>query len=85
MALTGKRSEMNVTSNFGPAARRVNVRKDYSAESVWRSVLSEPLHVASIDGPLDAPDNMPAGAMRSTASATPQQAVVVREGSILWW
>lgn len=42
---------------------RVLVRKDYSEESIWRDALgySEPLHVWSTDGAIDAPTRIPNG------------------------
>lgn len=73
-----------MVSNFGP--RRVSVRWGYGDEAIWREALgrADPLHVASTTGPLDAPDNMPAGAVRALPSGKPAQVVTVRPGSILW-
>lgn len=81
---------MKMTSKFG-SARRVGVRGVFSDEAVWRDALGgpEPLHVASTDGPLDAPESMPGGGMagfNGTLTGKPhvQAVVVFREGSILW-
>lgn len=73
-----------MVSNFGP--RRAIVRWAFSDEATWREPLGSafPLHPCSTVGPLDAPDNMPAGAARSTPSGKPAQVVTVRPGSILW-
>jgi hypothetical protein len=48
--------------------QRVNVRYGFRDQDVWREALggAEPLFVFSIDGPLDAPDQMGAGGMRAT-------------------
>jgi hypothetical protein len=47
---------------------RVGVRACFSDEAVWRETLggAEPLHIFSMCGSLDAPENMTAGGMRAT-------------------
>lgn len=49
------------------SSTRVQVRGGFTEESIWRDVLgdSEPLPLFVTFGPLDAPDTMPAGSMRS--------------------
>ena len=49
-------------------AKRVHVRQGFTEESIWRDALggAEPLLVFVTYGPLDAPDHMPAGSLRST-------------------
>ena len=48
-------------------AKRVQVRRGFTEENVWREALggAEPLLCFVTYGPLDAPDNMPAGSHRS--------------------
>lgn len=50
-------------SIFTTLTRTALVRPDFSEEAIYRAVLSVPLHVYAIDGPLDAPEWMPAGSM----------------------
>lgn len=54
-------------SGIHDMTRRVLVRQDYAEESIYRRALPrEPLFVFVIDGPIDAPDWMPAGSFTST-------------------
>lgn len=48
--------------------RYASVRSDFTEEAIYREALgrTEPLRVAVIDGPLDAPEWIPAGGTKST-------------------
>lgn len=53
-------------SAITPLTRFISVRHGFTEQCVWRPALGgyEPLRVAVTDGPLDAPDWMPAGSMQ---------------------
>ena len=56
--------------------RVATVRFGFTQECDWRDALggAEPLRVAVIDGPIDAPDWLPAGSTRAArGSCTPAQ------------
>lgn len=54
-------------SAFSDLTRYAQVRAPFTEEGTYRDALgrAEPLRVFVADGPLDAPEWMPAGAMRS--------------------
>ena len=56
------------TGGYSSLTRLAVVRASHSEQSVWRSALGDQasLHVWSADGPLDVPQHLPAGGMRST-------------------
>lgn len=58
---------MTKPENFKTAPRAV-VRHDFAECATYRPALPGcvPLFALSIDGPLDAPENMPAGSMRAS-------------------
>lgn len=63
------------------SALRVLVRYGFSDENIWRDALGNTaqLFVCSIDGPLDAPEHMPAGAMKSCGTYPSRQQTAGRE------
>lgn len=66
-----------VMSAFSPLTRYALVHASHAECETWRAALgpAEPLRAAVIDGPLDAPQWLPAGAMQATAGGPRPQLV----------
>jgi len=64
------------TDTYTFSTRVAGVRRGYTQECDWRDALggAEPLRVAVIDGPMDAPEWLPAGSTRAArGSCIPEQ------------
>ena len=70
-------------SSYTTMTRRAVVRTPFAEDGVWRESLggSVPLFVFVTDGPIDAPDWMPAGSMKSTTISGPLAIAIQRQGA----